>query len=149
MECHCRLLWCSLQALRGKEQFFLELKYRKMATPNPGQANNLALINFEDFRRFQMLISYHLEEVERALTMFGKTASSGQGAGTSARFGVYRLPLRAGLVALDALMLRLSMGSWHCSAGLTHKNAAGRTQRVRARGESCAAKQGVAFAGAT
>ena len=127
MECHCRLLWCSLQALRGKEQFFLELKYRKMATPNPGQANNLALINFEDFRRFQMLISYHLEEVERALTMFGKTASSGQGAGTSARFGVYRLPLRAGLVALDALMLRLSMGSWHCSAGLTHKNAAGRT----------------------
>lgn len=110
MERHGWLFRCSVQALQGKEQFFLELKYRKMATPNPGPASNLTLITFEDFRRFQMLISYHLEEVERALTMFGKSASSGQGTGSSARFGVCNPPFRSWRVLpLDTLLL--SMGS--------------------------------------
>ncbi len=72
----CLLLYRSLQVLRDKEQ------HDKTAAQAAG-------INFEDFRRFQMLVAYHLEEIERALTLFGKAASvtGDKPAGTTARFG--------------------------------------------------------------
>jgi hypothetical protein len=59
------------------------------AAQTAGQASTHASINFEDFRRFQMLVAYHLEEIKRALTMFGEAASAtgDTAAGASARFG--------------------------------------------------------------
>ena len=71
---------CSVHALREKE------RHEKMTVSSDGPP----LITFEDFQRFQRLVAYNLENVERALTMFGKAADadSAHNAGTSARFGM-------------------------------------------------------------
>jgi hypothetical protein len=66
-----------VQALRDKEQ--------QRAAGCGGV--EMPLIRFEDFHRFQMLITYHLHEVERALSLFGTASVAAEGG--NARFGAF------------------------------------------------------------
>lgn len=85
-------------ALREKEKCAKANATSTGQHPQSGHTTTSPLITFDDFWDFQMLVAYHLEEVEHALTMFGLNAT---GSRASSRFGVLLSYLGAVVLARE------------------------------------------------